>query len=78
MPLAGAIAYGFVWGWLTAQRFAQPLRVWLAAVAAAAVAGEAAFFAGGGAAVGLLLALVAGGALRTWLSWAIVQRAAAP
>lgn len=77
MPLAGAIAYGFVWGWLTAQRFAQPLRVWLAAVAAAAVAGEAASFAGAGAAVGLLLALVAGGVLRTWLSRTIVRRAAA-
>ena len=73
MPLAGAIAYGFVWGWLTAQRFARPLRVW-----PAAVAGQAAYFAGAGAAVGLLLALAAGGVLRTWLSRTIVQRAAAP
>ena len=76
MPIAGAIAYGFVWGWLTAQRFARPLRVWPAAVAAAAVAGVAAFFAGGGAAVGFLIALAAGGALRAWLSRTIMQRAA--
>lgn len=75
MPLAGAIAFGFVWGWLTAQRFAQPLRMWPAAVAAAGVAGEAAFFAGRGAAFGLLVAAAAGGLLRTALSRAIVHRA---
>jgi len=77
IPLAGGIAFGLVWGWLLAQRFAQPLRVPAAAVASAAVAAEAALLAGPGAALGLLTATIAGGLLRTWLTRAIAQRAVA-
>ncbi|MEO5577191.1 MAG: hypothetical protein ABIR67_15170 [Gaiellaceae bacterium] len=49
IPLAGGIALGLVWGWLLAQRFAEPpvgpAAASVAAVAAAALAGEAALSA---------------------------------
>lgn len=76
IPLAGGFAFGLVWGWLLAQRFAQPIRVPAAALATAAVAAEAALLAGAGTALVLLAAALAGGLLRTRLSRAIVQRTA--
>lgn len=75
IPLVGGVAFGLVWGWLLAQRFAQPLRLPAAGLATAAVAAEAALLAGAGTALVLLAAAVGGGLLRAWLSRAIVQRA---
>lgn len=78
IPLAGGIAFGLTWGWLLAQRFAEPLggpaAVVAAGIAVAALAVEAALLAGRGAAVGVLAASGAGALLRTAFSRALAQR----
>jgi len=81
ISLAGGVLFGLVWGWLLAQRFAEPLGGPAAAVAAASaaavLAGEAALLAGRGAALGLLAASSAGALLRTVFSRTVAERQAA-
>lgn len=80
IPLAGGIGFGLVWGWLLAQRFAEPLGGPVAAgaagIATAALAGEAALLGGRAAALGLLAASGAGALLRITFSRALAQRKA--
>ena len=82
IPLAGGIAFGLVWGWLLAQRFAIPAAglaaAGAAALAAAALAGEAALLAGRDAALGTALGCGAGALLRIAFSRTFAHRQATP